>query len=87
MMIIIMRLLMIVGVLFLIAYLAAFWFRRKVLRMVKQFAASQEEASAAVNLTERLVECHYCHTFFPISRATKSQNQLYCCQEHADLSK
>jgi len=43
--------------------------------------------SQAARKPEDMLQCKYCGTHVPVSLIVKSNEQPYCCQDHADRDK
>ncbi|HRE32405.1 MAG TPA: PP0621 family protein [Candidatus Berkiella sp.] len=79
------RLLMILGILALIAW-GFLWFLKRRLRKWLSSLQPPTTGTATSVISEKLIECAYCHTFFPKNRAIIQGEHFYCCEEHASLS-
>ncbi len=59
-----------------------FYFQRWLRNLTGNATGPQTEQKS---ISEKLIQCAYCHTFTPQSKAIQAKGSYYCSQEHANL--
>lgn len=81
------RLLMILGILVVLFWVALWFLRRSLVRFLKNVTTqANPQSTQTLNQGETLVKCAYCNTFIPKNRALIAKDEYYCCEEHTSLS-
>jgi len=85
------RILMILGILALLFWVALWFLRRSLVKWLKHASAQANpqaggQSTNKLNNSETLVKCAYCSTFIPQNRAMVVKDEYYCCEEHTTLS-
>lgn len=55
----------------------------RVSQLLGLFSSATQATPPPKTLSEKLVECAFCHTFIPKDHAVQQKNVYYCCEEHA----